>query len=380
MEKKVSVRPVYIKSDNIFSPLGKNTSANMQAICKGLSGIREHHLPMNPEPFYAALFSTGDIPGDQDLTPFEQIVFLSAKDAMQNAELDISQSNSKTGFILSTTKGNICLIENLPDGEVPEERISLNGSASRISKKLGFQSEPLVVSHACISGLLAMITGMRLIQSGVFDQVIISGADLITSFIFSGFRSFQAISTKPCRPFDVARDGISLGEAAATVILSANKNPGDFILAGGSVSNDANHISGPSRTGEELWLAIGRAMTQAGVVPEQIDFISAHGTATRFNDDMEAKAIHLASLEHVPVNSFKGYYGHTLGAAGILESILTLHSMKENILVPTLGFLKSGTEKPVNVIKELRPAKLNTCLKTASGFGGCNAAIVVIDN
>jgi 3-oxoacyl-[acyl-carrier-protein] synthase-1 len=234
-----------------------------------------------------------------------------------------------------------------------------------------------VISHACISGLLAMITGMRLIQSGVYDQVIITGADLITSFIFSGFRSFQAISPKPCRPFDAARDGISLGEAAATVILSTNKNPGDFILAGGSVSNDANHISGPSRTGEELWLAISRSMTQAGVGAEEIDFISAHGTATRYNDEMEAKAFHLAHLEDVPVNSFKGYYGHTLGAAGILESILTIHSMKEKILLPTLGFSDSGTEKPVNIIKELKPATLKTCLKTASGFGGCNAAIVV---
>jgi 3-oxoacyl-[acyl-carrier-protein] synthase-1 len=263
---------------------------------------------------------------------------------------------------------------------IPEEKISLNNSASIIAKKLGVESEPLVVSHACISGLLAMITGMRLIQSGVYDQVIVSGADLITSFIFSGFRSFQAISPKPCRPFDASRDGISLGEAAATVILSANKNPGDIILAGGSVSNDANHISGPSRTGEELWLAIDRAMSQAGVGAEEIDFISAHGTATRYNDDMEAKAIHLAGLERVPVNSFKAYYGHTLGAAGILESILTIHSMKENILVPTLGYSEPGTEKSINIIKELIPATLKKSLKTASGFGGCNAAIVVIDN
>jgi 3-oxoacyl-[acyl-carrier-protein] synthase-1 len=95
---------------------------------------------------------------------------------------------------------------------------------------------------------------------------------------------------------------------------------------------------------------------------------------------MEAKAIHLARLERVPVNSFKAYYGHTLGAAGILESVLTIHSMKENVLLPTLGYSEPGTEKSVNIIKELIPAKLNTCLKTASGFGGCNAAIVVIDN
>ena len=326
------MKPVYITADNIFSPLGKNTATNMTALRQGLSGIRQHHTAINPEPFYASLFSPGEIPADPSLTDFEQIVFLSARDAITRAGITLQKSDPKTGFILSTTKGNIHLIENLRDEVIPEDQLSLNSSASLIAKKLGIQTEPLVISHACISGLLAMITGMRLIQAGVYDQLVISGADLITSFIYSGFRSFQAISSRPCRPFDASRDGISLGEAAATIVLSANKKPGDFLIAGGSVSNDANHISGPSRTGEELLLAIRSAMIQAGVVPEDIHFISAHGTATRYNDDMEAKAIHLAALEHVPVNSFKGYYGHTLGAAGILESILTLQSMKENII------------------------------------------------
>ncbi|HEY4965459.1 MAG TPA: beta-ketoacyl-[acyl-carrier-protein] synthase family protein [Puia sp.] len=372
------MRKVYVTADNIFSPIGKTTEDNMHALRAGLSGIRLHHSNINPEPFYASLFSPGDIPADKDLTPFEQIVFLSAQNAMQRAGIDLQHSGLKTGFILSSTKGNISLIENCSDGNIPEERISLNSSASCIAKKLGFQTEPLVISHACISGLLAMITGMRLIQAEVYDQLVISGGDLITSFIFSGFRSFQAISPKPCRPFDAARDGISLGEAAASVVLSASKKPGHLEIAGGAVSNDANHISGPSRTGEELLLAIKSAMRQAGIGPKEIDFISAHGTATRYNDDMEAKAIHLALMEQVPVNSFKGYYGHTLGAAGILESVLTMQSMKENILLPTRGFSEPGTEQPVNVIKELRPAKLHRCLKTASGFGGCNAAIVVV--
>jgi 3-oxoacyl-[acyl-carrier-protein] synthase-1 len=373
------MRTVYVAADNIFSPLGKNTEANMAALRMGLSGIRQHHSDISPEPFYAALFSPGDIPADGSLTAFEQIVFLSASAAMQKAGIHPSQGGIKTGFILSTTKGNISLIENLKDASFPEERISLNTSASLIAEKLGIQNEPLVVSHACISGLLAMITGMRLIQSGQYDQLAISGGDLITSFIYSGFRSFQAISALPCKPFDAARDGISLGEAAATVVLTAKQKPGAIVLAGGSVSNDSNHISGPSRTGEELWLAISRAMAQAETRPEEIDFISAHGTATRYNDEMEAKAIHLASLENVPVNSFKGYYGHTLGAAGILESILTMQSMKENILIPTMGFSTPGTEKPVNIVNELKRATLHKCLKTASGFGGCNAAMVMVN-
>jgi 3-oxoacyl-[acyl-carrier-protein] synthase-1 len=374
------MRSVYAVSDNIFSPLGKNTAANMDALKSGRSGIQQHDAGISPEPFFASLFSPSEKTNTMTLTAFEQVVLASARDAIKNAPIDLKNPNSKTGFILSSTKGNISLIENFKGENIPEDRVSLNTSAALIAANLGLVTEPLVVSHACISGLLAMITGMRLISSGLFENIIVSGGDLITSFIYSGFRSFQAISTKPCRPFDAERDGISLGEAAATVILSASHFPGAIRLKGGSVSNDANHISGPSRTGEELWLAIHRTLQQAELDAGDIDFISSHGTATRYNDEMEAKAFHLAAMQSVPVNSVKGYYGHTLGAAGILESIVTLHSMKENILLPTFGFSTGGTELPLNIIQEIKTADLRNCLKTASGFGGCNAAMIFQKN
>jgi 3-oxoacyl-[acyl-carrier-protein] synthase-1 len=370
-------RNVYVIADNIFSPLGKNTISNMEALKSGKSGIQKHADGLSSEIYYASLFSAEDKCSNESMTAFEQIVFTSAQGAIQIAGIDTR--SEKTGFILSSTKGNIGQIEKVFDGSITAGQISLNTSAGKIAGALGFRSEPLVVSHACISGLLAMITAMRLIQSGLYETMIVSGGDLITSFIYSGFKSFQAISQQPCRPFDASRDGISLGEAAATVVLSSTKKPGAIKLSGGSVSNDANHISGPSRTGEELWLAVRRALKQSGTEPEEIDFISAHGTATRYNDEMEAKAIHLASMETIPVNSLKGYYGHTLGAAGILESIVTVHSMKENIIIPTIGFSTPGTEKPVNVIKELQHASIRKSLKTASGFGGCNAAVVFVD-
>jgi 3-oxoacyl-[acyl-carrier-protein] synthase-1 len=369
------MRKVYVVADNIFSPLGKDTSTNLSALKKRQSGIGLHHSGIWEKPFYASLFPPESKNGDSALTPFENIIIASVKDTLKNQEPDLA--DPRTGFILSSTKGNISLIENEQMNPDLEHRVGLSTSAERITKSLGIVCEPVVVSHACISGLLAMITGMRLIQSGVYDQVIVTGADLISAFIFSGFQSFQAISPEPCKPFDAARDGITLGEAAATVILSSRKTDEAILLSGGSVSNDANHISGPSRTGEELYLAIRRSLSQAGIKAGEIDFISAHGTATRYNDDMEAKAIHLAGLAAVPLNSLKGFYGHTLGAAGLIESIVSLHSLKENILFPTLGFSNPGTEKPVNVIKELTSAKIGKCLKTASGFGGCNAAIIL---
>jgi 3-oxoacyl-[acyl-carrier-protein] synthase-1 len=362
----------------MYTPLGRDTKSNIEALKNGRSGIQLHNSSISPLPFYASLLDAGTKIENDSKTFFEEIALASALDAIEKS--NIKPTGKKTGFILSSTKGNISLIEKINEEPFPEKRIALNSSASLVAQEIGFTAEPLVVSHACISGLLAMITGMRLIQSGLYDHMVITGADVITSFIYSGFQSFQAISPNPCRPFDATRDGITLGEAAATVVLSSTKQPGAILVSGGSVSNDANHISGPSRTGEELWLAIHRSLEQSGISGNDIDFISAHGTATRYNDEMEAKAIHLASMEKIPVNSLKGYYGHTLGAAGILESVVTIHSMKENMILPTLGFSTPGTELPIHVVKEIRKAKLQRTLKTASGFGGCNAAIVMIND
>ena len=180
-----------------------------------------------------------------------------------------------------------------------------------------------MVSNACTSGVLAIITGARLIRAGLFDNVVINGTDILSEFVLSGFNSFKSLSTGPCRPFDKTRDGLSLGEGSGTIILTANpylSNNSVHIVAGeGFSTNDANHISGPSRTGEGLFLAINRLMKKTNV---SIDYISAHGTATPFNDEMESIAITRAGLQSVPVNGFKGYWGHTLGAAGIIESIM----------------------------------------------------------
>jgi len=117
-------------------------------------------------------------------------------------------------------------------------------------------------------------------------------------------------------------------------------------------------------------------LKDADLHPSAIDFISSHGTATVYNDEMEAKAITLANMQSAPVNSLKGYYGHTLGAAGVIESIVCFHSLKEDIILPTMGFQKIGVTKPINICTSLYKTSLKNCLKTASGFGGCNAAVI----
>ena len=369
---------VFIVSDNIISPLGFTPAENFAQLERSASGVKSHYdQNIFPHPFYASLLDDSFTANALDnlYTKFEQLLIASIEGALKNT--DINVSDSKTILIISSTKGNISLLETEDYNEALNKRISLNGSANIVASHFSFTGKPLVVCNACISGLLALLTGMRLIQSGRYENAVIAGADIITKFILSGFQSFQALSQGVCKPFDAERDGINLGEGAATIVLSSNKKYGNGIkITGGSVSNDANHISGPSRTGEELYQVIDKALKEAGVSATDIGFISAHGTATMYNDEMEAKAIALAGLQHVPVNSLKASFGHTLGAAGILESVITLQSMRNNTVLPSLGFKNIGVTKPINVCNAVLHKPLNNCIKTASGFGGCNAATV----
>lgn len=373
------MNPVYIVAENILSPIASTALENFSALKEGRSGIKLHtNNRLSEEPFFASLFGENTLHNeDKVYTKFEQLLISSITNALSLIDVDIS--SKKTALIISSTKGNISLLEEMEFNTALAKRISIPASAALVAKHFNISTTPYIISHACISGLVALITGMRFIQSGKYEHVIVAGADIITQFILSGFQSFHAVSSQPCKPFDALRNGITLGEAAATIILSSKKPDEKSViqLSGGAVSNDANHISGPSRTGEELYLGIKESMTEAGISAGNIDFISAHGTATIYNDEMESKAISLAGLQYVPVNSLKGNYGHTLGAAGLVETAACILSLKENVVLPTPGFSTPGTTKPVNINTTLKYGEYNACLKTASGFGGCNAAIVL---
>lgn len=371
----MSKADVYIIADNIYSPLGKTSEENFAKMKNSVSGVKQHQRPdISDVPIAASLFEAGAFQ-DNEHTRFEQLTIASIADALSRTDID-SKAKS-TGFILSSTKGNIGLLENNELTPELRDRISLTTSAKLIAERFGLVNQPIIISNACISGVMAMVAGMRMIQSGQYENVIVCGADVISKFVVSGFQSFQALSSEVCRPFDKNRNGLNLGEAAGTVILSGNpKYKGCIRITGGGISNDANHISGPSRTGQELSDAIIMALKTAGVTAADIGLVSAHGTATPYNDEMEANALTLAGLAGAPVNGIKAHYGHTLGAAGIIEGIIALHCMHEGVLLPTLGFAETGT-KALNITTELKHQQIDHCLKTASGFGGCNGAMVL---
>ena len=354
----------YIIADNIISPLGETSEENYLSVKAGRSGIRAYEPGTCniPEGFYASLL----------FEDFETLALRSAQKAIANAQLELK--GKRTAFILSSTKGNI------------EENISLADSAQKIASQLGIDSKPIVVCNACISGLSALILGNRLIDSGLYDAAIVCGCDTPRQFILSGFQSLKALSPEPCRPFDMERMGLNLGEAAATLILSKNPIQGNsWRMGDGFIRNDAFHISTPSKTADGLYLSLQRTLEsftkEISSTCKQIDmkehlaFINAHGTATLFNDQMESVAIGRAGLSDLPANAYKSFWGHTMGAAGILETIISMKAIDDDTILGTRGFSELGVSGKMNICAENRPTDKKGFIKMLSGFGGCNATI-----
>lgn len=376
------MKSVYAIADNIVSPLGFDSASNWSALLGGQSGVRLHgssagspgrfHVALLDEEVLAGRFAEAGAPAGY--TRLEQMYILSIRDAVGRCGVDVQ--SERTLFLFSTTKGNIDLLAGKDKAKA--ERLGLPAMAKHITRFFGNPNQPVVLSNACISGVVALLMGGYYVREGLYDHVVVTGGDIVSQFTLSGFSSLQALGAGPCKPFDAGRDGINLGEACATVVLTRERqSSADIALKGGATSNDANHISGPSRTGEGLLRVINQALRQSGVSSDEIGYVSAHGTATVYNDEMEAKALHGAGLGETPVNSLKGYYGHTLGAAGVLETVLAGWSLRNGTLLPSLGYSRHGVSLPLRVVKENTQTNVTHCLKTASGFGGCNAALVL---
>lgn len=297
---------------------------------------------------------------------YDAILKMAIEALKKQTDLATLQSD-ETLFIVSSTKGNMDAFDT----------DAFQSTRTILSEELAIPHAPLIISNACISGVLAINTAADYLKTDRFKDVFIIGIDAVSDFVLFGFQSLYALSDGPCKPFDKERTGTSLGEACGIVRLSVEPTKNAVEYLGGTSSNDANHISGPSRTGEGLYRAVNRAIKLSGIQHTDIDFISAHGTGTVFNDEMESIAFGRLEMDQVPVNSMKGYFGHTLGAAGVIETIMTIVSMQENTLFESLGYSEPGTSQAIQLITSTKKAPIHIALKTASGFGGGNAALIL---
>lgn len=357
---------VTIIADNILSPLGKTTIENVQAVRDSRTRLRQHRLCGIPEPFVASMFEDGE-----GVRPkYEELVGDSIL-----ACLDSCQLEGRVLLVLASTKGQTTGHNGVTFGE----------SAQRIVRRISVflpkveVLHAITVSNACISGLSAQIVAQRMLEMGCYDYAIVSGCDVLSPFIVAGFLSLKAMSPETCRPFDIDRNGLNLGEAAATLVFKRcsvdEVRSGQWVALPGAMRNDAFSTVGPSRTAEGCKLAL---QSVRFAVPHPA-CLSAHGTATLYNDNMESIGIHDSVWSDVPVSGLKGYFGHTMGAAGIVESIVTMHAMSEGWIPGTRGYGMLGTSRPIRVIDRHLPLLQSddsiSFVKMMSGFGGCNAVM-----
>ncbi len=372
----------YVSYNSIVSSLGFDSKTVVEKVKNEISGLEViTDDSVLSSPFYSSLVPTNqltkafdDLNLEGEYTRLEQLMSVALSKVIKDSGIALTK---RVGLIISTTKGNIDVLDD--NSPFPKERAYLSELGSVLVKAFGFKNEAIVLSNACVSGILAVAIAKRYINQDIYDHVFVVGGDVLTEFIISGFNSFQALSTERCKPYCKGRVGINIGELSAAALVTSDDSqlPNEAVeIIGTGSCNDANHISGPSRTGEGLVRSIKSAFSEANIKAKEISYISAHGTATLYNDEMEAIAFNRLGLEKVPVNSLKGYFGHTLGASGLVEAIIGMHSLYQNTLFTSLGFEEMGVTQSIHIIEKPTKQPLQTFLKTASGFGGCNTAVV----
>ena len=246
----------------------------------------------------------------------------------------------------------------------------------------GISAPAQVIANACASGTNAIGHAFECIRSGHYHQVLTGGYDAISELVFVGFDSLQAATAEKCRPFDTGRTGLVLGEGAAILALEnleSAEERGAKILAeivGYGISTDNHHLTQPNPSGSGARQAMERALQSAELAPSSVDYINAHGTATPFNDAAEGKAI-AELFGRVPISSTKGMMGHSLGAAGAIEAVISLLALRDQFLPPNINFRESDPALELDIVaNQARPAPLRTVLSNSFGFGGTNASVI----
>jgi 3-oxoacyl-[acyl-carrier-protein] synthase II len=288
-------------------------------------------------------------------------------------------------LILATTTGEIEILERyVLDGGPDASGSRLDYFLNKV-RHLAHVSVPgMVVSAACASSSAAIAQAAAMICRGERDCVLVVACDSVSEFVFSGFSSLMALDNNMARPFDRDRAGLSLGEAAGFMLLmsqsraSREKRPIAGEVAGWGLTSDANHMTGPSRDGSGLALAMRKAFRSADISEDTVESVAAHGTGTVYNDSMEMKAFKMVfGTRSVPVYSIKGAIGHTMGAAGLVETIVAFESLKEKVVPPTVNLQKVDDEAKGWVSAEAGTIDNTVTVSTNSGFGGINSALVL---
>jgi 3-oxoacyl-[acyl-carrier-protein] synthase II len=368
---------VWVTDAAVVTPFGDDLNALWLAVLAGKSAIR----PVRR--FAVSGYQAGIASWIEDLASINNRSMghrLTARLLHQLAPLP-----ADTLLITATTKSGIDNLERMRRG-VPADPADVlpAGWFDDVRRRLKLTDEGFNISAACASSTIALAQGAELIASGYTDAVLVCCMDLVTEFVFAGFSALQALSPAPCRPFDRDRDGLSLGEGAAALLLmneeQARREGRSHLgtLLGWGAANDATHITAPARDGCGLRQAVVKALDIAGRNADEIAAVCAHGTGTVYNDLMELNAFEqIFGNRQLPIFSIKGSIGHTLGAAGGIEAAVGLRTLGEQTTPPTVGFSNPERGAKNKVSFKPLPFSGDCLLTTNSGFGGINAALIL---
>jgi 3-oxoacyl-(acyl-carrier-protein) synthase len=370
----VSGPGIQIAARGAVSCFGIGVPSLISSVFDGASGIRPRHRLRDvdcltnvaaevPPSLTSGLDRAEDLP--------LHLATLAAREALESWE---GPRDESLHLIVSTTKADLSGITSA-DGAGLGNPLGL---AQRLATALDLRGPVSAISCACASGLAALALAGRRLRRGQCRQVLIVGTDSISPFVLRGFSALLALSPTGCRPFDRGRDGLSLGDGAGALLLTTDpRQDAPLMLTGWGESNDANHITGPSRDGAGLASAMERALSSAGVGAASVDVVHLHGTGTPYNDAMEPKAMARVFAPLPPAAGSKGQIGHTLGAAGILESLVALAALERGTTPPNTGLTEPDPDSALDLQPASRPLpRSHTALKVAAGFGGINAALV----
>ncbi len=313
---------------------------------------------------------------------------LAVREAISDAKLDQSK---RIGLVSSTSVGGMDLteqffenfIENEASGRLRDVKMhDCAASTEAIAQHCGINAYTTTISTACSSAANALIQGAKLLKHGIVDAVVVGGTDALSAFTLNGFKSLMILDEKICRPFDESRAGLNLGEGAGYLVLQREEGVDSYYchLAGWANRNDANHQTASSEDGDGAYLAMMEALEKANISPERVTYINAHGTGTGNNDASESAAfIRVFGKNLPPFSSTKAFTGHTLAAAGGIEAVLSVLSIKHGFLYPNLGFSTPIEGYGLKPITKFEKGAAVTCvLSNSFGFGGNCSSLVFI--
>lgn len=335
------------------------------------------------------LIKKAGVDPDKPFTRTALLGIIAAREAVINASLTSNELKS-TGLISASTVGGMDRSElyykDFLNGRQKQniDTHHAGDHTEKIAENLGIKGFLSTVSTACSSSLNSVILGIKMLKNGLLDRVVVGGADALSRFTLNGFNTLMILDRNHCRPFDVSRSGLNLGEGAAYLVLETRESASMAKhkkiyarLAGYGNANDANHQTATSESGDGPFLSMQKALNTAGIQPKDIDYINVHGTGTENNDFTEGKALISLFNNNVPAfSSTKAYTGHTLGAAGSIESIFSILALQHQIVFPNINFSTVIPEINLTPVTEIQQKEVKYAMTNSFGFGGNDSSIV----